>query len=322
MALPPGMVGIFPGLLARYGELMMKVIPGFYPLIYNEGWNRARCEQLMVDQIVGKSTSDVVAIVDWNPESQITYGEFQYIRKLLEKTGNGLTCVIADPRELVLRDRKPWIRGQPVDLILNRVTLVDWMDHLEEITDYSRMILEVPEVFVYHPFLWYLADKASLTLLSNPEALSLMGLPGDLIRELSDLVPCTRMLTDFCDPQTGRVHFGHLLERFGSPQDIVIKPVSSHASKGILYGPTDFPSEGKMAERLSAINPSEYVVMERLPPGQIPYPAGEGKSEPWRYDLRGYIFNNHLLFTGGRIYLGEYTNQLPFRYFAPPFFVS
>jgi hypothetical protein len=184
------------------------------------------------------------------------------------------------------------------------------------------MLWECHEVFIYHPFLWYLADKASLTLLSDPETLSLMGLPQDRIRGLTDLVPCTRMLTDFCDPQTGRIQIPHLLSQFGSPRNIVIKPVSSHASKGILYGPVDFPSEKELAEKLSAINPSLYVVMERLPPGQIPYPAGEGKSEPWRYDLRGYIFNNHLLFTGGRIYLGEYTNQLPFRYFAPLFFVS
>ena len=321
MALPPGMIGIYPGLLARYGEFLADTIPGFHPLIYTEGWDRARCEQAMVAHIIGKSIVDGVAIIDWNPESQITHGEFLYTKKLLATVGNGITCTIADPREVTLSGGRPWVHGRPVDRILNRVTLVDWMDHLGEVTDYTRILWECPEVFVYHPFLWYLADKNSLTLLSSPKAISVMGIDQESIKGLTDLVPKTRMLSDFSDTRTGRVQIDRLIEQFGPPETMVLKPVSSHASKGVLYGPLDFPSREKMAERLSSINPTEYVVMERIPPGEVLYPMGNGLCEAWRYDLRAYVFDNSLWFAGGRVYLGEYTNQLPVRNFAPLFFV-
>jgi hypothetical protein len=184
------------------------------------------------------------------------------------------------------------------------------------------LLWESPEVFVYHPYLWYLADKASLILVSDPETISLLGFPENLVQKLTELVPLTRALSDFADPKTGKLRVPSLIDHFGSPDAMVLKPVSSHASKGVLYGPLDFPSEEKLAESLLAIDPAEYVVMKRIPPGETPYPTGQGRSETWRYDLRAYVFNDRMLFAGGRMYLGAYTNQLPTREFAPLFFVS
>jgi len=326
MALPPGMVGIFPGLLARYREFLEETLGSgtVDPIVFMEGWDRHRAEQRLLEHIAGKGKVDAVAIVDWEPHSQITYGEFLYSKRLIEGGGQGPRCVVADPREVALKGGRPWVGGLPVDRILNRVTMADWLLHIEEIGEYGRLLFECPEVFVYDPYLWFLADKRALVLLSDPETLSSsMGLDLQTAAEITELVPLARMLDDFYDARTGSFDLETLGGCFGSAADIVVKPVSSHASKGILYGPCHCATEAALAERIGRMRPGpgDYIVMKRIPPPEMPYPTGRGEAEPWKFDIRIYIMDGEMVWAGGRIYLGEYTNQLPCRYFAPLFFV-
>jgi uncharacterized circularly permuted ATP-grasp superfamily protein len=111
-----------------------------------------------------------------------------------------------------------------------------------------------------------------------------------------------------------------ILEFFGNPSDIVFKPLSSHASKGILFGPVDTPTRKGLEAALPTMNPSEYVAMEYVPTPEILVPRGGGETEPWHCDLRIFSLNSEYVFPGGRVYFGDYTNQVPCRGFAPLFF--
>ena len=89
-----------------------------------------------------------------------------------------------------------------------------------------------------------------------------------------------------------------------------------------MFGPVDTPTEDKLARALESIEPDEYVAMRCIPPPEIPVARGEGREERWKSDIRIFVMNSRLVFSGGRAYLGDYTNQVPCRGFAPLFFTG
>lgn len=273
----------------------------------------------MLSQIVGEGEAEGVGIIDWEPESQVTYGEFCYTLDLLRRK-KGIRGVIADPREIEVREGRVLAKGVPVDRILNRLTLFDWRTHHRGIEPYTRLLWEAPEIFAYHPYLWYLGDKASLSLLSDPSSLRRIGLEASEVKEVIDLVPRTLPLTRFCPAGGPPVDTGRLIEFFGAPSNIVLKPLSSHGSKGIIFGPLDTPTRDSLEEALRQIDPLEYTAMEYVPIPEIEVPRGGGERETWHCDLRIFVLNSRYVFPGGRVYFGDYTNQVPCRGFAPLFF--
>lgn len=322
MVLPPGMVGIYPGLLERYGEHLEGLLPGCRIRAFREGEDRRSCEALMAAHILkgGGRECGRFAIVDWEPQRQITYGEFLYTADTV-RTRFGIEAVIADPREVVWTNGEARVRGMPVDRILNRLTLVDWLEQLEVLSDYTRILREAPALFAHHPHLWYLGDKASLAVLSDSAALEGMGIAEEDRKALGSFLPLTVRLADFADSRTGEVDVESLIRCLGPPAAIVLKPLSSHASKGVVYGPVDTPTADAFRRVLTEIDPARYVAMKLVAPPEIAVPRGGGASETWRWDLRLFVLNGRFLFAGGRVYLGAFTNQTPCRAFAPLFFV-
>lgn len=322
MVLPPGMVGIYPGLLERYGERLARLVPGCRIRAFREGQDRRSCEALMAAHIL-KGTGRVCrrfAIVDWEPKRQITYGEFLYTADRV-RSMCGLEAVIADPREIVWRNGEVLVQGTPVDRILNRLTLVDWLDRLDVLTDYTRILREAPAFFVHHPHLWYLGDKASLVMLSDDATLETLGLEQEELEALRSLVPPTVYLADFVHSGSDGLDVERLFNRLGPPAGIVLKPLSSHASKGVLYGPVDTPTADEFRRVLARIDPAQYVAMKLVAPPEIAVPRAGGDRETWKWDVRVFVLDGRFLFAGGRVYLGAFTNQTPCRAFAPLFFV-
>jgi len=319
MVLPPGCVGVYPGMLDRYQAYLKGLLPGRRISCFREGWDRERCEEAMLSQIIGPAEPERVAVIDWQPERQVTYGEFRYTLDALWRRRR-IPGLIADPREIRTNGGRILVKGVPVDRILNRLTLLDWEAHCDEIEPYTRLLVESPEIFSYHPYLWYLGDKASLTYLSDPSALKGMGLSCSQIEPLTSLVPRTRRLSSFCPEGSRTVDVNRLLEFFGGPSNIVFKPLSSHGSKGIILGPVDTPTKKSLEETLQRIDPDKYAAMEYVPTPEILVPRGGGERERWHFDLRIFVLNGRYVFPGGRVYFGDYTNQVPCRGFAPLFF--
>jgi hypothetical protein len=319
MVLPPGCVGVYPGMLDHYGSYLRSLLPDRSAACFREGWSRERCEEVMLAQIIGRGEPERIAIVDWEPQGQVTYGEFRYTLDMLSKR-RGVQGVIVDPRELAMERGKIFAKGLRIDRILNRLTLLDWRAHHAEIELYTRLLWEDPELFSYHPYLWYLGDKSSLTLLSDPSAIKKIGLSASEVEQIAALVPRTLPLASFRSKGSRTIDAGGLVECFGSPSNIVLKPLSSHGSKGIVFGPTDTPSQEALERALRNIDPVEYSAMEYVPVPKIQVPRGGGKRETWHWDLRIFVLNSRYVFPGGRVYFGDYTNQVPCRGFAPLFF--
>ncbi len=319
MVLPPGCVGVYPGMLDRYGSYLRTLLPDRGAACFRKGWNRERCEEVMLSQILGQAGVERVAIIDWEPEGQVTYGEFCYTLDMLRRKKR-VQGLIADPREVRTDGGRVLVKDVPVDRILNRLTLLDWRAHHKEIEPYTRLLWEAPGIFAYHPYQWYLGDKTSLALLSDASALRKMKLPPSEIETMTALVPRTEPLASFCREGASAVDVSRLLEFFGSPSNIVLKPLSSHGSKGIIFGPVDTPTTKDLEEALQRIDPGEYAAMEYVPIPEIQVPRGGGERETWHFDLRIFVLNSDYVFPGGRVYFGDYTNQVPCRGFAPLFF--
>jgi len=320
MVLPPGVSGIYPGILSRYGEYLEACVPGCRADGFSPGWDRGRCESAVERHVLGGGapSPERVAIVDWEPRAQITYGEFRYtLLRLREDTG--VQGLIADPREVRWDGSAIRVRGLPVQRILNRLTLLDWTNHAAEIPDYTRLLWEAPRCFAYHPYLWYLGDKHSLTLLSDPRVRDGLGLGEEAARCLQACIPPTYRLSRFRRPDGGWDTEG-MRRLVGGPAETVLKPVSSHASQGIFFGPADLPTAERLDAVLRDIDPEAYVAMRLVPPPEVMVPRGRGLQEPWKCDLRIFVIDGQYVFPGGRVYLGDYTNQVPCRTFAPLFF--
>jgi len=319
MVLPPGMSGLYPGMLTRYGEYLEECVPGYRATCFSPGWNRTLCEEALLKHILGGTEPGRVAIIDWEPEKQITYGEFRYTLHWL-KEKKGIPGLMADPREVEWDGSGIRIRGLPVDRVLNRLTLLDWNLHQGEIPAYTRLLWEAPHCFVYHPYLWYLGDKQSLVLLADPEVLGAMDIGEESRRSLGEWIPPTFRLSLFRRPDGSGWDTDRMREQVGPPDRTVLKPISSHASKGIMFGPVDIPTIENLETALRDIVPEEYVAMKLVPPPEILVPRGGGLVETWKCDLRIFVLNGQYVFPGGRVYLGDYTNQVPCRTFAPLFF--
>ncbi len=158
-------------------------------------------------------------------------------------------------------------------------------------------------------------------MLSDPAVLEVMGLAEEDRKRLASFVPATVRLADFTNPGTGRVDEERLFGRLGPPAGLVLKPLSSHASKGVIYGPVDTATVEEFRRVTDGIDPAGYVAMKLVAPPEIEVPRAGGARETWRWDLRLFVLNGRFLFAGGRVYLGAFTNQTPCRAFAPLFFV-
>jgi len=102
----------------------------------------------------------------------------------------------------------------------------------------------------------------------------------------------------------------------------VLKPISSHASKGIIFGPVETPTLKALEKVLERIEPHNYVAMRYAPVPEVDVPRGGGLQERWKCDFRIFVLNGKYVFPGGRVYSGDYTNQIPCRGFAPLFFFN
>ena len=68
----------------------------------------------------GDERIGLIAIVDDNPKEQYLYPEFLLFQRLFEKFGT--RAIIADPKELSLRDGDLWHLNGKVDIVYNRLT--------------------------------------------------------------------------------------------------------------------------------------------------------------------------------------------------------
>lgn len=246
----------------------------------------------------GEKDLRTIFIVDDRPHEQYLYPEFRLFKNLFES--HGLEAYIADPTEFNFRDEKLFYRDKvKVDLIYNRLTdfYLEESGHVTIRTAYEdNKIVLTPNPFHHALF----ANKTNLTLLSDAQALTDLGVSEENRSLFTQGIPTTTFVTSESAEKL-----------WSSRKNLFFKPVAGYGSKGTYRG--DKLTKKTWSEILEA----EYVAQQIAAPGQRNVLV-DGKLSLMKVDIRMYVYEGEVLLPAARLYSGQTTNfRTPGGGFAP-----
>ncbi|MDD2741143.1 MAG: hypothetical protein PHV02_02660 [Rhodocyclaceae bacterium] len=217
------------------------------------------CEEWQLER--GDAPLKRIAIVDENPTAQFLAPEFELFRQLF--SANGIDAVVADPGEFTQDGNRLLHKGEPIDMIYNRLT--DFSLDLTVNAKIRSVFAAGGVVLTPHPRGHALyADKRNLMQLSDEAALLEMGVPEASRRILLKGVPRTVMV----QPEAG--------ERFWAERKRwFFKPPAGFGSRAAYRG-------DKLTKRVfEEILNGGYIAQEVVPPSEHtvllpPLQGGEG----------------------------------------------
>ncbi|TIN30277.1 MAG: hypothetical protein E5Y31_08310 [Mesorhizobium sp.] len=254
--------------------------------MFMDEWRRQR----------GAGSPRRIAIVDDRPEEQYLYPEFVLARQLLLK--HGVEAMIGDASKLKYDGGRLWLEDEEIDLVYNRLVdfALDGPEHAALRAAYRDGAVVVTPNPRNHALF---SSKRNLTLLSDPAALEVFGLPLEMRSQLAG-VPRTTLVT----PDNSNA-------AWLSRKDMFFKPLSGHGSKAVYRG--DKVTKGVWAE----IARGGYVAQTFATPGQRMIEI-DGAPAPRKMDVRLYTYDGQMLLAAARLYQGQTTNfRTPGGGFAP-----
>ena len=241
-----------------------------------------------------------IAIVDDDPGEQYLYPDFILARRLLQK--NGIDADIADAGALEYRTGKLMIDGQVIDLVYNR--LVDFSLALPEHSALAAAYRDGAVVVTPNPHNYaLLAAKRNLTLLSNPAALTSLGLAEDLRARLAGIPKATLVTPENADAM------------WRDRKNQFFKPLSGYGGKAVYRG-------DKVTKTVWAtIAAGGYIAQILATPGHRVIEL-DGVPTRRKMDVRLYTYAGQTLLAAARLYQGQTTNfRTPGGGFAPVFVI-
>jgi hypothetical protein len=240
-----------------------------------------------------------IAIVDEAPEQQYLHPEFLLFQHLFRSAG--IDAVICAPGELAFDDGVLTQKGQPVDLVYNRLT--DF--YLQSpVTAALRAAYEAGAVVLTpHPRAHALyADKRNLALLSDPARLAALGVPQDTIDRLVAGIPRTVEVT----PEQAET-------LWAARRGLFFKPASGFGSRAAYRG-------DKLTQRVwQSILGGGYVAQSIALPSERRVRV-DGAGNDFKLDIRAYAYAGRIQLVAARLYIGQTTNfRTPGGGFAPVF---
>lgn len=240
-----------------------------------------------------------IAIVDENPAAQYLAPEFEFFRRLFER--NGIAAVIADPAELLRDGERLRYRGEVVDLVYNRLT--DFALEAAVNADLQAVFAAGGVVVTPHPRAHALyADKRNLMLLSDPVALSELGVPAATQEILLAGIPRTVAVTAAQGEQF-----------WSTRKNWFFKPAAGFGSRATYRG-------DKLTKRVfEEILQGGYIAQEIVPPSTQTLLVS-GVAQDMKLDVRCYTYAARIQLVAARLYQGQTTNfRTPGGGFAPVF---
>jgi hypothetical protein len=259
---------------ARIPESRAVLEARFVAMFRNE-WRLAR----------GDRPLRAIAIVDDEPESQFLYPEFQLCAAML--AAEGIEAFVADARELSMHGARLTHRGRAIDLVYNRLTDFH-LDHpahgaLRRAYE-SNAALITPHPHAHALF----ADKRNLTRFTDREFLMSVGAGAQEVAVLTSRIPRARLVAD---------EEGWWRER----RKWFFKPACGFGSRGAYRG-------DKLTQRVfHEVLRGGYIAQELAPPGERVRVGAHGP-EPFKVDLRCYVYDGALQLLAARLYQGQTTN--------------
>jgi uncharacterized circularly permuted ATP-grasp superfamily protein len=254
--------------------------------------------QLMLDALLesyrewgGTASPPVIAIVDWREVP--TWSEFEIIQARFQK--EGVTTVLADPRDLVFAEGRLTAHGKRIDLVYRRVLINDIVARSAEcsalVNAYTSGAVCVANAFtckIPHKkaFFAVLTDEQNSTLFSAAER--------ELIRRH---IPWTRLLTDTKTTRDGE-SFGLLEYVRRRRENFVLKPNDEYGGTGVQLGWENDERQWDAAlQRALADGTSAWVVQERIAIRREVFPMQTESGVQMRdmlVDFAPYIFRGKM----------------------------
>ena len=233
----------------------------------------------------GKRAAPNIAIIDWRDVP--TYSEFVITAEYLRT--QGLSCVIADPREVEYRDGKLYAEGMAVDLIYKRVLITELIER-GGIDHPIVQAVRAGHVCMVNPFRCkILHKKASLAVLSDEQNIDMFT--DDERAAIDAHIPWTRVVeerhTRFHDDDVDLIAF-----IAANQERLVLKPNDEYGGSGILLG-WEMGADAWEAGLQRALT-EPYIVQERITLPMEPYPSlvdGELRIHDRILDTAPFVFH-------------------------------
>jgi hypothetical protein len=212
----------------------------------------------------GRREAPAIAILDWREVP--TYSEFLLFQEYFH--GHGITCVIADPRELEYRNGRLLAGDVQVTLIYKRVLISELIGRGGLEQPAVRAVLDGNACMV-NPFRCkILHKKLSLAVLSDERNAGLFA--ADELHAIAAHVPWTRRVEERRTVYDGREI--ELLRFIHDHQErLVLKPNDEYGGTGVVLGWTVGASDWEQAVTSALAEP--WIVQERAPVASEPYPS-------------------------------------------------
>jgi hypothetical protein len=232
----------------------------------------------------GRHEPPSIGIIDWNEVP--TQSEFQAFKAWFESLG--ITCLIADPRELEYTGGKLRAGGRVIDLIYKRVLIHELVGREGMQHPMVRAVRERAVVMV-NPFRCkVLHKKASLAVLSDERNAALFDAP--MRQAIADHIPWTRVVEPRMTRWQGREV--DLLDHVSRHRaQFVLKPNDDYGGTGIVLGWE--VDDGSWVAALEAATAAPSVVQERIHQPSEPFAAwtdGELVVSDRIVDTAPYVF--------------------------------
>ncbi len=225
-----------------------------------------------------------VVIVDEDLEQQMLLPEMVGCCDWLCQ--HGIEAEIATPEQLQLKDDGVYFQNDKIDLIYNRHC--DFFLETPALSDLRRAYLEKKICLSPNPFAYgLLADKRRMVLWSDPQALDNLELSTVEKQLLLKMVPKSLILSNVDRDDIWRQR-----------KKLIFKPVTKFGGRGVLMG------RGITKKRFADLDPETTLVQEVVPASTETSESGE----KFKIDFRLFVYRDHLLGVGARLYQGQVTN--------------
>lgn len=136
-----------------------------------------------------------------------------------------------------------------------------------------------------------------MILWSDKAALHQFGLSAARSRLVLEMVPLSRLMSDM-----------DTVQLWDERRELIFKPVNKFGGRGVLMG------KSISRTRFAELQPESTLVQQLVPPSLVTNTDGEA----FKVDLRLFVYRDHLLGVGARLYQGQLTNlRTPGGGFAP-----
>jgi len=229
-----------------------------------------------------------IAIVDWSGLPTAT--EFELFARYFRE--QGVSVVIAEPRELSYDGRRLYALDTPVDLVYRRVLTAELLSRPDEAEPLVRAY-KARHVCVVNSFRAKLLHKKMIFALLSDDRYARYFDEAErtIIREH---VPWTRQVADGASTYGGGKI--DLLPFIRDHRDrLVLKPNDEYGGKGVVIGGGRSQSEGEAALADALTAPS--VVQERVPVAKEEFPIWRDGGLAWSelaVDLDPFLFGTEV----------------------------